>query len=271
MSNMKEAWDYANNWMVKIKGSATVNDQPIVQYSALGKLMTMFNTFTINNWNHLAVDVFGSKSVERTPDRVARVTRLLVGTALVSAISQTGLHIHSPFPSPEYDVVSNWKQSRDEIDPMTGEHRPLLQSLAGAGVDTIKEMGYQFPVVGNMLRFSGPSGFAYPPPIQVAQDAYKTVEKLVLRQDLSHMDATDLSAIGRTMGLPGASQTVRFITGILKGQNVPDALMGANPTKYGTFEDREQAKSLKYWQKYFEEKQKAPEERAPRYVYQPWK
>jgi hypothetical protein len=95
-----DAIKFADEYLVKTHGGSSLIDRSPIQRSALGKLLTAFQTFTINEFNFLARDVFGIKNPGMTAKDVAKTTiNLFIGGMLYNALLGAG-GIRTPIADP---------------------------------------------------------------------------------------------------------------------------------------------------------------------------
>jgi len=143
----------ADEAVVRTQGSGFVGDLSPIQMNALGKAVTLWQTFTINNMNWLGREVLNIKHPERNPAETARrVATYVIGTALINTLFEDELGIQSPQPAPIKEMIraaqrgdSNFSVAYQGLKEMT-ELAPFLSSLkfgsspAGAVAEFLKEL-----------------------------------------------------------------------------------------------------------------------------------
>jgi hypothetical protein len=143
----------ADEAVVRTQGSGFVGDLSPIQMNALGKAVTLWQTFTINNMNWVGREVLNIKNPERNPAETARrVATYVIGTALINILFEDQLGIQSPQPAPIKEMIraaqngdSNFSIAYQGLKEMT-ELAPFLSSLkfgsspAGAVAEFLKEL-----------------------------------------------------------------------------------------------------------------------------------
>lgn len=143
----------ADEAVVRSQGSGFVGDLSPIQMNALGKAVTLWQTFTINNMNWLGREVLNIKNPERNPAETARrVMTYVIGTALINTLFEDELGIQSPQPAPIKEMIraaqredSNFSVAYQGLKEMT-ELAPFLSSLkfgsspAGAVAEFLKDL-----------------------------------------------------------------------------------------------------------------------------------
>lgn len=143
----------ADEAVVRSQGSGFVGDLSPIQMNALGKAVTLWQTFTINNMNWVGREVLGITHPERNPAETARrAATYVIGTALINTLFEDELGIQSPQPAPIKEMIraaqngdSNFAIAYKGLKEMT-ELAPFLSSLkfgsspAGAVAEFLKEL-----------------------------------------------------------------------------------------------------------------------------------
>ncbi|TET53698.1 MAG: hypothetical protein E3J54_03655, partial [Actinobacteria bacterium] len=97
----KKAVRYANDVVAKTQASAAPSDIAPIQRTPLGKSLTLFQTFVINEWGFITKDVLGIKNAKMTNKKTfQKVTRFIVGATLINSFYEDVLGINSPHPTP---------------------------------------------------------------------------------------------------------------------------------------------------------------------------
>ena len=136
--SMKRAINWADDIVVKTQGSTMKGDVAPIQRTALGKTATLFQTFTIANWNTLLRDiaqVIGPKTErEMTGGRFKTVGRFIIGSILANYLyKSTGFR--SAWPEP-------WTPLIEGIDEGEDAHKIAW--------NVIKEFSEYSPLIGNV-------------------------------------------------------------------------------------------------------------------------
>jgi hypothetical protein len=98
---------YADDIVTMTQGSAMSSDIAPIQRSTVGRTLTTFQTFTINNWNFLVKEVAGYKNKNvSTKEAWERVSTYIIGSILINTLFEDVLGVNSPLPSP---IRAGWK------------------------------------------------------------------------------------------------------------------------------------------------------------------
>jgi hypothetical protein len=207
----------ADEAVVKTQASGSPEDLSPIQRNALGKTITLWQTFTIQNLNFIARDVLGIKNPNITKAEVlARSTRFIIGVALINALFEDAGDITSPFPRP----VETLKTGLEEGDPKV----TLL-------LRTMLESGELLPLLSGLKFGTTPLGAG----VQYAQQVTDIIGGTdVTKQDViqkaidgdrrSQLLLADL--IGVAFGIPGSKQVTKFVRGQDRDESIPRSLIG---------------------------------------------
>lgn len=208
--SQKEARVYATDTVTRTQASAQPSDIAPVQATAFGKLGTIFQTFVINEWNFLSKDVMGWKNPKMvTRERVTKVARLVVGTALVNALYEGVFKIRSPYPAPEWAIKHALEKEQD------------WKQIMGA---VAKEMGEQLPFIGGTIRWSTPYRLAWPAALQVAEGTGKLIDKIVHAK--TEFTRRDIETVAKLLGVPATSQVAKYLSRRKQGMSHVEAVLG---------------------------------------------
>jgi hypothetical protein len=143
--------EYADDIVVRTQASASKVHRARIQNSTWGKLLTLFNTFNLNDFAYLRYDVLGlgNKSMT-TRDKAAQMGKLIGYTALINTLFDAA-GMRSPFPSP---IRSAYDAYKDEMDDDGDEEAAALASAKAAGLEMLEV----FPLVGSIRYGSGIGG-----------------------------------------------------------------------------------------------------------------
>jgi hypothetical protein len=209
-----ESYLWADQIVLKTQGSGLPGHVAPIQRSPGGRLATLFQTFGINQWNHLVKDVLGVgetriRSAQDT-SRVIMTLRLLSATMLFNTIFEDIIGIRSPFPTPIREV----KRSIERGD-----------SALGSAWSGVKEMAQWHPF-GSSLRWSSAGRTAVPAiadPIIGEKGAINMVNKIASG---AKMGPRDFEVIGKILGIPFTTQTAKTLSRLEQGFNLPQAFTG---------------------------------------------
>lgn len=190
----KEAVNFADDAVTRTQGSGVLSDRSRIQRSILGRAVTQFQTFTINNANFILKDVIGIKGAKIGGlERARRWAYYGIGATIVESIYEDMVGAMSPMTSP----LSPFRAFRDAKDRGKG---PIGALFAAA-----LESGQDLPIVSS-VRFGESAPFGAPGAI--AKNAFR------LATDPSLGNAFSLG--GRVFGLPIGRQiekTTKFLVG----------------------------------------------------------
>lgn len=209
----EESYRYADEIVVKTQGSGHPSDIAEIQRSTTGKILTVFQTFTINNWNMLK-DIFGGGLARPTKTRVGQIARLLMAVEATNFIFEDALGVRSPFPAPEHAVIRGIK-----------EHK-------GAGeiaLEAAKELTEVYPPFGGTIRYADRWRSPLPAVFQVSWDSYLRAQEILKKAKVNERDFENL---GKLLGVPGASQGRKIWAAVKNGKSLKEAIFGAKePSK----------------------------------------
>lgn len=118
---------YADDVTIRTQASAARADVAPIQRSRIGKSLTLFQTFVINEWNFMMSDVLGYKNPKvRGIERLGRISKFIVGTTLVNMFYEDLLGLHSPYPSP----IRAYREAIERGEEWPSRAKRLLQELA---------------------------------------------------------------------------------------------------------------------------------------------
>ena len=208
----KEARIYSDDWTVKTQASAALHDIAPLQRTPEGRLLTIFQTFVINEWNFMSKDVFGYRVKNMSSkERITNIARMVLGTALVNALTEKIIRVRSPFPTPEYAIYDAIKQGK------------TLKETAGL---VLRELGESVPVMGGSIRYSTPYKKFYPAGIQIYGDILQAGQKFLDSFDFSNFKIEDYASVGRLLGLAGTGQVEKYVRRRQRGASHFEALLG---------------------------------------------
>ena len=208
--NKKRALTWADDVVVKTQASAQIGDISPIQGTAMGRYMTLFQTFVINDYDMLTHDVLGFKNPYMNMAQKQRaIGRYVLATAVTNAVYEGILKIRSPYPTPIWSI----KRGVEEGDT------PLKMALG-----VVKEAAEVFPLVGGMARWSTAYRLAWPAFVQKGLvDPVQMLNRLAAKPSFTR---DQLEWVATMFGLPGTSQAAKFLRRIKRGESIPEALIG---------------------------------------------
>jgi len=205
-----DAKHWADDMVIRTQASAKSGDISPLQAHTMGKIITAYQTFVINEWNQSLKNVYGvgNKGMSAA-ERVGNVSRMVLTTLAVNALFEGGLNIRSPFPAPEWAIAegigsgTDWKKT---------------------GTEALKEMVEPVPVIGGGIRYSSPEKSSLiPPALKSLGDA---VSRSIGFLESGKFGVNEIDALGKILGIPGTSQLSKFLRRIKKGYNIPESVIG---------------------------------------------
>lgn len=208
----KDAAIKSNDGILRTQMSGLMGDISPAQSGVIGRILTLFQTFTIGEWNWIMRDVVGIHNPEANLGQsFVRTSRFLIATALINEIFEGQLGVPSPFPAPERAIMDGIKQDKN---------------FGRITSDVLLELMEAVPVIGPSIKFSQPWRATVPSPsIQSVSDIMQLARRGI-EFDPSVLSAYSLEQIAKVAGLPGASQARKLVTGLQQGKSWPAALMG---------------------------------------------
>jgi len=218
----KEAIRMADAEVIRTQGSGDPVELSPIQRNVIGKMATLWQTFTINHLNFIAKDVLGIKNPEANPKTTAaRVLRYVGGMVALNALFEQFGGIQSPLPAPEQTLYNGLKNGDAD---------------AALLFKTLLEVSEAFPFGGSIKFGSNPVG----PLVEHANDIAKAVAgSSDYNQDLldtavngktekARIRARTALAeiVGKTLGVPGTAQAAKYVRGRARGESVPRSIFG---------------------------------------------
>jgi hypothetical protein len=204
--NDKELITYADDVTIKTQASGLKGDVAPIQRTALGKFVTLLQTFTINDWGFLINDVVGAKNLT-TSAKAAKVMRYIIGTALISAFYEDVLGVMSPFPTP----IRALREGLENDDS-------FLATLADVGKEPLEMV----PGLGGMRFGSTPLGAG----VQTVSDLTEGVQNIkdIIDDPSGFKARKTYKAVGMMGGVPGTAQMSKSFNRIMRGGEVQGLL-----------------------------------------------
>ena len=203
------AINYADDVVTKTQGSAMPSDMAPVQRTAIGKSVTMFQTFVINQWGFLTKDVLGIKNSQISKKEAARKIITFIAIAILfNMFYEDLLEVPAPLPSP----ISAFVKALDK-----GE------SMPSASAEAAREITSIVPVIGGGLRY-GSSPFGAP--VEYITDIFKKMSP-----NYSGPTRSVPELIGKGLGIPGTTQATKIVRVEKKGGSLLDMALGRYDTE----------------------------------------
>jgi len=197
---------YADEVVLKTQGSAASSDISDIQTHAIGKFLTQFQTFVINDFNYIAKDLLGIKNPDITKrEQLRKVINYVVAGSLVNTVADEA-GIPTPIPSPIKAMKSAREEGKEGLDILKAGGAELAQKL---------------PVIGGAARFGGSLGG---PMLNFAERAMRGQESLPI-------------AVGKLLGVPGVNQLQKLLPMMVGDEepnieNLKAALAGKTQEQY---------------------------------------
>jgi hypothetical protein len=197
---------YADDVVVRTQANASRMDLAPVQRSTLGRTLTMFQTFVINNWGFLTKDVLGLGNPSITNRHaMGKAMRWVVGATLFNSLFEDVLDMPSPFPAPYHAFHRAKEEGKDTWE-------------------TAQEVGLEIAQLAPML-----GGTRYgSSPVGATADFMKDVAEAVSTKPGPKKLPTEL--VGKALGIPGTSQVHRTYRNVTKyGMPWWRSVLGSRP------------------------------------------
>jgi len=236
----EQAVKWADDVVIYTQASGHRHDLPIIQREhSMRFLLTMFQTFGINEWNYLGERVFGKGSPNLTPaERFRRIFWLLASTAAANVVFEDILKVRSPFPAPEKAI----KQALEEEKP--------LPEIIGAA---LRELAEEIPIIGGAIRWSTVYRTFMPAGMQIFQDLIRLIHKLTSgKNPLDVLKPEDYTALCKLFGIPGVGETEKVIRRLKKGLPLIPALLGQRTDILDIKDDEDYLKRVEEFFKKFD-------------------
>jgi len=206
----KTAVKYADDVIVKTQASAAIWDIAPIQRTMWGKMLTMFQTFVINEFDFLTSDLFKYKNPYVKMSGIGgNLTRLTLASGVINYLYEGVLKMRSPYPAPEVAYMRGIKGGKSGLQ---------------IGFNMFVEMLETLPVVGGGFRWSTAYKTAFPAYIQTAfVDPVQMVNRLAAKPSITSDQA---EWMGKLAGMPGTSQGFKIWRRLKRGQTWYEAVLG---------------------------------------------
>jgi len=229
----KDLTHYIDDIIVKTQGSGAFGDISKAQRGDLGRLVSLFQTFNINQF-YLFLHEF--KPSERnkflSPEYFKKVGRVCLWAVICNTFYEDVLKLHSTYPTPERQLWS----------AITGK-QPFLKSLGMI----FKEFGEQVPYIGGSLRWSTPyKQFSFSPVLDLFNNTIKATSKVMATGGFKNWKIEDYTVIPRWLGVPGIGEAEKARRRWLQGGTIFQSIWGVKPESL----DYPEAKQRKAYREY---------------------
>jgi hypothetical protein len=204
--NYRDAVRYADDVVTRTQGSAAPFDISPAQRSTLGKTLSMFQTFVINQWGFLTRDVMGIRNPDISRMQALKKTsEFVVGAALLNTLYES-VGMNSPLPAP---ISTFYKELKKDS--------PWEKALFQAAMEPT-----------SLLPYLGGARFGYLPFGPVGDLAKQGTTMLKDQRLPNKKEIFEIG--GKVTGIPGTAQTIKMIKAIERGQTPYEVVMGSQPT-----------------------------------------
>jgi len=209
-----KAVEFAEDVTSMTQGSSLKSQLAPIQRTAVGKALTLFQTFTISDWNLMYSEIFGvgTKGIP-TKTVIGRVYRTIVATTLFNTLFEDVIGINSPFPTPIRTVVEGMEEGKEPFN---------------IALDMMLELMEPLPLIGGAAKFGNtPLG----PIASSARDLFVSLSDPFNEDKLD--DTGPLwEAGGRFLPVPGLGQFAKSKRAFERGES-PYGIVQGSYTKGG--------------------------------------
>lgn len=208
----EQAQKYANDHVIKSQISASRADISALQRSAPGRAISLFQTFTIGDWNFFIREVLGIKNQKVSKAMVVkRLARYMAANYLINTFYEDILGMRSPLPTP-------YRAFRELIR----EGYPVAVALLGAAAEIIEMV----PLASSMFGHgTTPLGAV----AELLSDTTKLVQKAVGKNIPFAPVWYDVA--GKWIGAPAAGAISKRVKIIKRGGTPWQTFVGTYPEK----------------------------------------
>jgi hypothetical protein len=210
--NRKAASRRANLETVKSQGSAASHDLPKVQKVSLGRAVTLFQTFNINQLGAMVNDIMGfNRPVDARIPVKRRLAQTVAALTMIEAVNvafEEGADMESPLPAPFLSLYKSLAGGK---------------SIPGSFGSVFKEVAEYIPVIGGAVKFGGSFGGPIADTIEKLLDLQRRTEGREMSDKEVDYMVELLFYLG---GAPGSRQFYRYKKSREKGYGVVQSLLG---------------------------------------------
>ncbi|GEM_PF-3775849 len=259
----REAVVFADDIVINSQGSASRIDLAPVQHTPLGKSLTLFNTFVINNLNFLTDDILGIRKANRLiaegvtkseasgytgSNQVSKITgrdqyniyerntlhstreglEKLITLAAAGFVCNTiyeAMGVKSPLPAPLSAAYEGFT-GQSWIDALQGKQPTRKEEqLTGALKESLKEFLSLIPVSGGSFRYGGDSVFGAVGGL--VGETFDTLAEKPASKPLAYI-------VTKWVGVPGGQQVYKILKQLSKERKAEEKEQrrAMNPAEY---------------------------------------
>ena len=205
---------FADDMVTKTQASAAPSDIAPIQRTPVGKSLSLFQTFVINEWDFITKDILGIKNARVTNRQTfQRVVRYALGATLINSFYEDVLGINSPHPTP----IRAFQESLERGD-----------NLPSAAWEATKEIGEKIPIVGGGLRYGK----------GITGAGSEVVRDLLTQKTIK------IENIAKAAGVPGTAQIAKTIRARKRGESPYGQIVGQYTKAYGKKKKLKKLKGL---------------------------
>jgi len=242
----KLSMNYADDIVIKTQASGDIGDISPIQRSQAGRFVTLFQTFTINDFRFLTKDVLGigNKKINNKT-AVMKLSKFIAATTAFNVLMEDVIGINSPLPTPVRAVRKGieGEESLPEISARVAmEFIELIPGLSsaryggtplGAGTQLIHDVFADRPGTGRPLG--------------------KTAK--IIREGIQDdLPISDIAAgvgksegaklAGSAMGIAGTAQVSKMLRARDRGESLYGQIMGTYSDKNSRVRGRKRSTSF---------------------------
>lgn len=209
----------ADNFVINTQGSGDIGHRSAIQNRVWGKILTTFQTFTINDFRFLLEDGLGIGRKVPTKKFLPTLLRYFLYTAAINHVLEDWMKIKSPFPRP---IKVGWEGVQ--------EGKPFYEVAVDVGKELIEpwpffsSLRYGKPVTGVMSEvinnvFTG------------GKYGVTSYQEMVAAFKKRRIPVETLKTIGIFLGIPGTNQMVKSYRAYRRGE-IPWNVFWGNFTQH---------------------------------------
>ncbi len=192
----KKAQRFADDITMRTQASAAPSDIAPIQRTPVGKSLSLFQTFVINEWGFLTKDVLGMKNAKvSNPQAFQRVLRYVVGATAINSFYEDVLGINSPHPTP----IRAFQEALEK-----GEDLP------SATWSATQEVAEKIPLLGGGIRYGK----------GITGASSEVVRDFITQRSIKAEN------IAKLAGVPGTAQIAKSIRAKKRGESTYGQIVG---------------------------------------------
>lgn len=225
--SLERAKQLAGDIVIKTQGSGSVTDLAPIQRVALGKFLTLFQTYNLSDFSYFLKNVLGIRS-ELTPTQKAySLFKYLFAVSVYNAVSEDYLGIKSPLPRPLNAIKEGLEDGDNGFDltmkvlKECSEKVPILSGTRTGG----SVFGAGNTIINDSLKPD------YQGNIPIIQTVNKTVKQYNRGDDLSDIALDAYLSPGSRLatsllGVYGDGQVRKVLRGVKRGAPLRETIFG---------------------------------------------